>query len=215
METLRACRTALLIGGVTSLFYIPVGALLGIMAGYFRRWVDDAVQYTYSVIIAIPNILLLASIILVFDKGIFKMAIALSITMWIGLCRLIRGETLRQAERPYVAAARALGQSHWNIITRHILPNVMHLVIINFILGFSNLVIIESVLSYLSVGVPIGTPSWGAMIDGARGELSRTPVVWWNLTAATTAMFILVLSLNVFGNALRRAFDPKSGSRIA
>lgn len=215
VETLRACRTALLIGGLTSLFYIPVGALLGITAGYFRRWADDVIQYAYSVIIAIPDILLLASIILVIGKGIFTMAIALSITMWIGLCRLIRGETLRQAERPYVAAARALGQSHWNIITRHILPNVMHLVIINFILGFSSLVIIESVLSYLSVGVPIGTPSWGVMIDGARGELSRTPVVWWNLTAATTAMFFLVLSLNVFGNALRRAFDPKSGNRIA
>ncbi|HWB60761.1 MAG TPA: ABC transporter permease, partial [Chthoniobacteraceae bacterium] len=215
VETLRACHTALLIGGLTSAIYIPVGALLGILAGYFRRRVDDAIQYLYSVIIAIPDVLLLASIILVIGKGVLTMAIALSITSWIGLCRLIRGETLRQAERPYVAAARALGQSHWNIITRHILPNVMHLVIINFILGFSYLVIIESVLSYLSVGVPIGTPSWGIMIDGARGELSRTPVVWWNLTAATTAMFLLVLSLNLFGNALRRAFDPKAGSRIA
>jgi peptide/nickel transport system permease protein len=85
-------------------------------------------------------------------------------------------------------------------------------VIINFILGFSNLIIIESVLSYLSVGVPIGTPSWGMMIDGARGELSRTPVVWWNLTAATCGLFFLVLSLNIFGNALRRAFDPRAGA---
>ena len=214
IEALRACRTALFIGGLTSAIYIPVGTLLGILAGYYRRRVDDIIQYVYSVIIAIPDVLLLASIILVIGKGILTMAIALSITTWIGLCRLIRGETMRQAERPYIAAARALGQSHWNIITRHILPNVMHLVIINFILGFSYLVIIESVLSYLSVGVPIGTPSWGMMIDGARGELSRTPVVWWNLAAATAGLFFLVLSLNIFGNALRRAFDPKSGSRL-
>jgi peptide/nickel transport system permease protein len=210
VQALRACRTALIIGGLTSAIYIPFGTLLGILAGYYRRWVDDIIQYFYSVLIAIPDVLLLASVIMVMGKGLGTMSFALSITSWIGLCRLIRGETLRQTERPYVAAARALGQSNWNIITRHLLPNVMHLVVINFILGFSGLVIIESVLSYLSVGVPIGTPSWGSMIDGGRGDLSRTPVVWWSVTAATVAVFFLVLSLNIFGNALRRAFDPKA-----
>jgi peptide/nickel transport system permease protein len=208
-QALMACRTALIIGGLTSLIYIPVGTLLGIAAGYFRRWVDDVVQYLYTVLYSIPDILLLISVLMVLGKGLGNMAFALSMTSWIGLCRLIRGETMRQAERPFVAAARALGQNHWNIIFRHLLPNVMHLVLIKLVLGFSNLVLAEALLSYLGVGSPIGTPSWGSMIDGARGELSREPVVWWNLTAATGALFFLVLSLNLFGDALRRAFDPK------
>lgn len=211
VQTLRACRTALIIGGLTSAIYIPLGALLGIMAGYFRRWVDDVIQYVYSVIASIPEILLLVSILLVLGKSLANMSIALGVTSWVGLCRLIRGETFRQKERPYVAAARALGQSHWKIITRHLLPNVMHLVLINFVLGFSGLILAEAILSYLGVGAPVGTASWGAMIDSARNELSREPQVWWNMSAATAALFFLVLSLNLFGDALRRAFDPKRG----
>ena len=209
VQSLRACRTALVIGGMTSLVYIPLGTLLGIMAGYFRKWVDDVIQYVYTVVYSIPEILFLISLLIVLGKGLGNMALALGMTYWVSLCRLIRGETMRQAERPYVAAARALGQSHWKIITRHLLPNVMHLVLIKLVLGFSNLVLAEALLSYLGVGSPIGTPSWGSMIDGARGELSREPVVWWNLTAATGALFLLVLALNLFGDALRRAFDPK------
>jgi peptide/nickel transport system permease protein len=226
VQTLRACRTALVIGGLTSLIYLPVGTLLGIYAGYYRRWVDDVIQYVYTVLYSIPDILLLIAILMVLGtreitlfgvvvagagKSLGKMAFALSITAWIGLCRLVRGETLRQAQRPYVDAARAVGQSNWKIITQHLIPNVMHLVVINLVLGFSSLVLAEAMLSYLGVGSPIGTASWGNMIDGARGELSREPVVWWTLTAATTALFGLVLSLNLFGDSLRRAFDPRQG----
>jgi peptide/nickel transport system permease protein len=210
-ETLKACKTALIIGGLTSVIYIPLGTLFGILAGYFRRRVDDAIQYVYSTIASIPTILLLISIILVLGKGLGTMSIALGLTAWVGLCRLIRGETMRQAEQPYIAGARALGQTHWNIIAHHLLPNVLHLVVINFVLGFSNIVLIEAVLSYLGVGTPVGTPSWGNMIDSGRSELSRDPFVWWNLTAATVALFGLVLALNLFGDALRRAFDPKRG----
>jgi peptide/nickel transport system permease protein len=211
VQTLKACKTALIIGGLTSAIYIPVGALLGIMAGYFRKRVDDLITYVYSVISSIPDILLLVSILLVLGRSLTNMSIALGITSWVGLCRLIRGETMRQSERAYVGAARSLGQSHWKIITRHLLPNVMHLVLINFVLGFSGLVLAEAILSYLGVGAPVGTASWGAMIDSARSELSREPLVWWNITSATIALFFLVLSLNVFGDALRRAFDPKRG----
>ena len=209
IQTLKACRTALIIGGLTSAIYIPVGTILGLLAGYFRRRVDDAVQYVYSTLASIPEILLLVAFMMVLGKGLGQMSVALGITLWVSLCRLIRGETMRQSERAYVAAARALGQSHWQIITRHLLPNVMHLVLINFILGFSGVVLAEATLSYLGVGSPVGTASWGTMIDGARAELSRDPVVWWNLTAATIALFGLVLSLNLLGDALRRAFDPR------
>ena len=209
-QTLKGCKTALIIGGLTSLIYIPIGALLGILAGYYKRWVDDVVQYIYSTFASIPGILLLVAVLMILGKGLDRMAIALSLTSWIGLCRLLRGETFRQAARPYVEAARALGQSHTRIILFHILPNVMHLVIINAVLGFSGLVMAESILSYLGVGAPVGTPSWGIMIDSARMELSRDPVVWWNITAASGALFVLVLSLNILGDSLRRAFDPKA-----
>jgi len=209
VQALKGSSTALLLGGITSVIYLPLSILLGISAGYYRGWVDDAVQYIYSTIMAIPEILFLIAFIMVFGKGIGTMSWALALTSWIGLCRLLRGETMRLSERQFVAAARALGQSHWNIITCHLLPNTMHLVLINFVLGFSNVILTEAILSYLGVGTPIGTASWGQMIDGARGELSRQPVVWWNVTAAGVALFGLVLSLNLFADSLRRAFDPK------
>jgi len=210
LQTLKGCKTALIIGGLTSLIYIPFGALLGILGGYYRRWVDDIVQYLYSTFASIPGILLLVAVMMTLGKGLDRMAIALSLTAWIGLCRLVRGETFRQAAKPYVEAARALGQSHWRIIVFHILPNVMHLIIISAILGFSGLVLTETILSYLGVGAPVGTPSWGIMIDSARMELSREPAVWWPITAASGALFLLVLSLNLLGDSLRRAFDPKA-----
>ncbi len=208
-QTLKACRTALIIGGLTSVIYIPVGAILGLCAGYFRRKTDDIIQYVYTTMASIPEILLLVAIMMVLEKGLWQMSLALGITGWVNLCRLIRGETMRQSERTYITAARALGQSHWQIITRHLLPNVMHLIIINFILGFSSVILAEATLSYLNVGSPVGTASWGTMIDGARSELSREPVVWWNIVAASTALFVLVLALNLLGDSLRRAFDPK------
>ncbi len=209
LQTLKACRTALIIGGLTSLIYIPLGTLLGIAAGYFRRWVDDLITWLYTTIYSIPEIILLVAIMMLFEKSLVTMSFALGVTSWVGLCRLIRGETMRQSERQYVASARALGQSHWRIITRHLLPNVIHLVLINFVLGFSGIVLSEAILSYLGVGSPVGTASWGTMIDGARSELSRDPAIWWTLTSATSALFILVLALNLFGDSLRRAFDPK------
>lgn len=210
-QVLKACRTALIIGGLTSLIYIPLGALLGIAAGYYKKWIDDMVQYVYSTLAAVPNILLLIAILMVLGKGLGQMSIALGITGWVGLCRLIRGDTLRQVERPYVEAAHALGQTGWKVIVRHILPNVMHLVLINLVLGFSGLVMSEAILSYLGVGAPVGTASWGTMIDSARMELAREPMVWWNFASATTALFLLVLSLNLLGDSLRRAFDPRAG----
>ncbi len=210
VQMLKACRTALIIGGLTTAIYIPLGALLGILAGYFRKWVDDIVQYLYSTLASIPEILLLVAILTVLGKGLGTISIALGVTGWVTLCRLIRGETMRQSERPYITAARALGQTHWNIVTHHLLPNVMHLVLISGVLGFSGIVLAEAILSYLGVGAPVGTASWGIMIDGGRTELGRDPLVWWNITAATGALFGLVLSLNILGDALRRAFDPKA-----
>lgn len=208
-KTLKGCRTAFIIGGLTSLIITPLALLFGLLAGYFGKWVDDGVQYTYTVLASIPDILLLIALILVLGKGLVNLCLALGITSWVGLCRLIRGETLKHRDREYVRAARALGAGNARILVRHILPNLLPVVIISVTLGFSGLVLYESILSYLGIGVEPGVGSWGNMIDAARLELAREPVLWWNLAAASAALFILVWAFNVFGDALRDAIDPR------
>lgn len=207
--TLKGCRTAIILGGLTSLIATPLALLFGMLAGYFGKRVDDLVQYLYTVLDSIPSILLLISLLMVLGRGLDKMCYALGITSWVGLCRRVRGETLRHRERDYVRAAKALGAGPIRILFRHILPNLLPIVIISVTLGFSGLVLAEAILSYLQLGVEAGTGSWGNMIDGARSELARDPIIWWNLTAASAALFILVLALNIFGDALRDAIDPR------
>jgi peptide/nickel transport system permease protein len=143
---------------------------------------------------------------LVLGRGIYAVYLALGLTTWVSLCRLIRGEFIKHKEREYVMAARALGAGHFRIIFRHILPNVLHIVIINFSLRFVFAIQAEVILSYLGIGVQ-DMPSWGIMINDAKVELARG--VWWQLAGATGAMFIIVLAFNVFGDALRDALDPK------
>jgi peptide/nickel transport system permease protein len=118
-----------------------------------------------------------------------------------------RGETLKLRELDYVQAARALGVSEARILVRHILPNLFHLVIITFVLLFSGLVVSETVLSYLGIGVE---GSWGQMIDQARSELSREPIIWWNFGAASVAILALLLAVNFVGDALRDVLDPRT-----
>lgn len=210
--TLKGCRTALIIGGFTLLIATPLALLLGMVAGYFGKRVDDAVQYTYTVLDSIPNILLLIAMLLVLGRGLPQLCVALGITSWVGLCRLARGETLKHREREYVRAARALGVSHGRILMHHILPNLLPIIVISVTLGFSGLVLSEAILSYLQLGVAAGTGSWGNMVDASRLELARDPVIWWNLAAASTALFVLVLAFNLFGDALRDAIDPRLNS---
>jgi peptide/nickel transport system permease protein len=207
--TLKGCRTALIIGGLTSIIVTPLALIFGLMAGYFGKRVDDAIQYVYTVLDSIPYILLLIALLLVLGRGLVQMCIALGVTSWVGLCRLIRGETLKHRDREYVRAARALGVSHARVLQRHILPNLLPIVIIQVTLGISSLVLSEAILSYLQLGVAAGVGSWGNMIDAARLELAREPVIWWNLAAASTALFILVLAFNIVGDALRDAIDPR------
>ncbi len=208
-RTLKGCRTAMIIGGMTLLISTPLALLFGMLAGYFGKRVDDAVQYFYTTLNSIPEILLLISILLVLGQGLWQLCVALGVTSWVGLCRLTRAETLKHRDREYVRSARALGASHARIMFRHILPNLLPIVIISTTLGFSGLVMAEAVLSYLQLGVGEGVGSWGNMIDGARLELAREPVIWWNLAAASSAMFVLVLAFNIFGDALRDAIDPR------
>lgn len=208
-ETLKGVRTAFLIGGLTTLIVLPIALLFGMIAGYFGRAVDDLVQYVYTVLDSIPGILLLIALMMVLGQGVPQLCVALGVTSWVGLCRLVRGETLKLRDREFVLAAEALGLSKARILFRHILPNLMPIVIISATLGFSRLVLAEAILSYLGVGVPEGVGSWGNMIEGARLELAREPMIWWNLASASVAMFVLVLALNVLGDALRDGIDPR------
>jgi peptide/nickel transport system permease protein len=208
-RTLKGVRTAFQIGGMTVLIVTPLALLLGLTAGYYGKWRDDVITYIYTVLSSVPGILLQIAMVLVLGKGIIQICLALGITRWVGLCRMVRGETIKHREREYVRSAKALGVTDMVILVRHILPNLLPVVIISTTLGFSNLVLSEAILSYLGVGVPDNVGSWGNMIDAARDELARDPVIWWNLTAATAAITGLALSLNLFGDALRDAVDPR------
>jgi peptide/nickel transport system permease protein len=227
-QILKSVRTALIIGLVTTLVMLPMAVLLGIVAGYFRGWVDDLIQYLYTVLNSIPGVLLIAAAVLMMqvvidthpewfataaeraDLRLLALCFILGITSWTGLCRLLRGETLKLRELEYIQAAQAFGVSSWRIILRHILPNLMHIVIIALVMDFSGLVLAEAVLSYVGIGVDPTMTSFGTMINNARMELGREPVVWWSLAAAFAAMFILVLAANLFADAIRDAFDPRA-----
>jgi peptide/nickel transport system permease protein len=206
--TLKGVRTGLIVGGLTTLIAVPFAIFFGVLAGFFGGWIDDAVQYFYSTLSSIPWVLLVACVMLVLGQGIVQLCLVMGLTGWVGLCRLLRGETLKLREREYVQAALALGVSKFRVLARHVVPNLMHLVLISVVLRFSGLVLAEAVLSYIGVGVGPETYSWGSMINQARGELGRNPVVWWNLAGAFVAMFALVLPANLFGDALRDALDP-------
>ncbi len=226
-QALKSIRTGLVIGTLTTLVMLPFAIFLGIPAGYFRGWVDDAIQYIYTTLNSIPGVLLIAAAILMLqvymsthaerfenvaaraDMRLLFLCIILGITSWTGLCRLLRGETLKLREVEYIQAAHAFGVGSFSIIVRHILPNVMHIVLITVVLDFSGLVLAEAVLAYVNIGVDPSTISWGNMINSARLEMAREPIVWWSLGAAFVFMFTLVLSANLFSDAVRDAFDPR------
>ena len=229
-QTLKSVRTGLIIGTVTTLVMLPFALLFGIMAGYFRGWVDDVIQYVYTMLSSIPGVLLIAAAVLMMqvyiethpelfpttdrraDARLLALCLILGITSWTGLCRLLRGEALKLREMEYVQAAHAFAVSHWRIMTRHILPNVMHIVLIAVVMDFSGLVLAEAVLSYVGVGVDPSTISFGTMINNARLEMAREPMVWWSLSAAFVFMLVLVLAANLFADAVRDAFDPRIGA---
>lgn len=198
---------AITVGFFAAAIALTIGVTLGAIAGYFGGWIDDLITWLYTTLDSIPYILLMASLQFALGQGLSNLFIALGITSWVTLCRLVRAEFLKQKEKEYVEAARSLGASHARRIFQHIIPNVMHLGLIQFGLIFVSAIKIEVILSFLGLGVEAGVPSWGVMINDAKLELQRG--VWWNLAAATTFMFVLVLAVNLFNDALRDALDPK------
>lgn len=207
-KVIKGSEIAMGIGFSTAIISIVIGVFLGAIAGYFGGLIDELIVWFYTSVSSIPNIMLLVAISLIFDKGVLAIFLALGLTSWVGLCRLIRGEVMKHKEREYVQGATAIGLGDFSKLFIHILPNVFHLVIINFSLTFQNAIKAEVILSFLGLG-SADLPSWGKMIDDAKLELARSPVVWWQLAGATLAMFIVVLALNLLGDALRDALDPK------
>tara|TARA_R110002074_G_scaffold4426_1_gene21929 strand:+ start:35284 stop:36642 length:1359 start_codon:yes stop_codon:yes gene_type:complete len=229
-QAIKSIRTGLVIGSLTTMVMLPIAIILGLMAGFFRGWVDDLIQYLYTTLSSIPSVLLIAAAILMAqvtmannpelfttiedraDMRLLLLCAILGLTSWTGLCRLLRAETLKIREMDYVLAARALGVGRLQILKRHVLPNVMHLVMITVVLDFSGLVLAEAVLSYINIGVDPSTYSWGNMINTSRLEMAREPIVWWSLTAAFIFMFSLVLAANLFADVVRDAFDPRANN---
>ncbi len=224
--SVKSIRTGLVIGILTTLFMMPLALFAGIAAGYFGGIVDDIIQYIYTTLSSIPGVLLITASVLSMqtyianhpqqfatlaqsaDARLLALCLILGVTSWTSLCRLLRAETLKLREIDFVLAAQALGSGSFKIIRKHLLPNVMHIVIITLVLDFSFLVLAEAVLSYVGVGVSPMTISWGNMINAARLELAREPIIWWPMAAAFILMFTLVLASNLFADAVRDAFDP-------
>lgn len=227
-QALKSIRTAFVIGTLATIATLPLAVGLGLMAGYFKGWVDEAIQYLYTVLSSVPNVLLIAACVLMvqvyldqhaelFETGaeradlkLFLLCAILGLTGWAGLCRLLRAEALKLRELEYVQAATAFGVGPWRIIARHLMPNVMHLVLITTVLDFSGLILYEAVLSYVGVGVDPSMNSFGGMINLARSEMSRDPVVWWSFAAAFGFMVTVVLAANFFADGVRDAFDPRA-----
>jgi len=219
-ETLLAAHLSMTVAFLANAIAIPLGMILGALAGYYGKRFDDIVVWFYTTLACIPGLVRLIAIKFAFNgkvlfdgmwcemdlDGMLGLVIALSITSWIGTARLVRAETMRLRELDYVMASRACGRTGIAIVFRHILPNVMHIGIIQFSLGFVGVITAEVILSYLGLGVP-NAPSWGKMISAANMDL----VVgrWWELTAAVGAIFLIVLAWNIFGDRLRDALDPK------
>jgi peptide/nickel transport system permease protein len=228
---LKSIRTALVIGTMSTLVTMPIAVGLGITAGYLRGWIDEVIQYVYTVINSIPYVLLIASAVLILvvfidnhpdlfqtsaertDARLFFLCVILGMTSWTDLCRLIRGEVIKLREAEYIQAAQAFGVGVWRILSVHLLPNVMHLILISLVINFSGLVLAEAVLSYVGIGVDPSMQSFGTLINTARLELSREPTIWWTLATAFTFMFSLVLSANLFADSIRDAFDPRAIQR--
>jgi len=227
-QSLKSIRTGVLIGILTTLVTLPLAIFLGITAGLFRGWVDDLIQYIYTTLNSIPGVLLIAAAVLLMqvimdnnpqwfettqersDVRLLFLVLILGITSWTGLCRLLRAETLKISQVEFVTAAKAFGVSKFGIIRKHIIPNLMHIILISIVLDFSGLVLTEAVLSYVGVGVDPTMHSWGNMINQARLEMAREPMVWWSLFSAFVFMFVLVLAANLFSDRIQVVLDPRN-----
>lgn len=202
---LQGARIAFHVGIMTSLIALPLGVLLGCLGGYFGGWIDSLVVWLCATVASLPGLLFILAVAMVVGQGLTGIYLGIGLTTWVGVCRNVRGEVMRHRERAYVQAARVLGYGHGRVLFRHILPNVMHIVLIAFSVRFPAAVATEVFVSFLGIGVQ-GEPSWGVMINDAR--LRMWQGVWWEMAFVSTAIFVLVLSFNHLTDVLRDLLDP-------
>jgi len=207
-KTVKGAETSILVGLAAALLATLIGSALGAVSGWFGGWVDDLSNWVYNVFNAIPGILLILAIAAVLDtKGTLSVVVILGLTGWTGVYRLVRGEYLKHREREYVRAASAIGASHLRRILVHVLPNVSHVILVQFSLLTVASIKAEVILSFLGFGVPVDGVSWGTMLTEAQNDLLVG--IWWQLAAATLAMGLFVTALSLFTDALRDALDPR------
>ena len=207
-RVLAGAQTAVTIGLATTALAVPFGTALGLAAGYFGGWVDAVINWVYSVVVSVPDILLITAISYAMGKGLGSMCVAIAATSWVGIMRLVRGEVLKHQASDYVLAARSLGAGSRRIMFSEILPNVIHVAIVTTSLVLLGAVKGEVILTYLGLGIQDGA-SWGLLIAGASQDLVNG--IWGPLVGTVTAMFLLIYSLSTIGDALRDVLDPRVG----
>ena len=205
LRLVQGARIAFHVGIMTSLIAIPLGVLLGLLGGYFGGKTDSLVVWLCATVASMPGLLFILAISLVVGQGLLGIYLGIGFTTWVGVCRTIRAEVMKHRDRAYVQAAKTLGYSHARIMFRHILPNVAHIILIQFSIRFPSAVATEVFISFLGIGVQ-GEPSWGIMINNARLRLWQG--VWWEMTFTTLAIFTLVLVFNHLADYLRDRLDP-------
>ena len=205
LRLVQGTRIAFHVGIVTSLIAIPLGVLLGLLGGYFGGKVDSLVVWLCATVASMPGLLFVLAISLVVGQGLLGIYLGIGLTTWVGTCRTIRAEVMKHRDRAYVQAAKTLGYSHARIMFRHILPNVAHIILIQFSIRFPSAVATEVFISFLGIGVQ-GEPSWGIMINNARLRLWQG--VWWEMAFTTAAIFVLVLVFNRLADDIRDRLDP-------
>ena len=201
----QGTRIAFHVGVMTSLIAIPLGVILGLLGGYFGGKVDSVVVWLCATVASMPGLLFILAISLVAGQGLLGIYLGIGLTTWVGVCRTIRAEVMKHRDRAYVQAARVLGYSDRRIMLRHILPNVAHIILIQFSIRFPGAVATEVFISFLGIGVQ-GEPSWGIMINNARLRLWQG--IWWEMAFVTLAIFTLVLVFNHLADELRDLLDP-------
>lgn len=201
----QGARIAFHVGIMTALIALPLGIVLGCLSGYFGGRTDSFVNWLCATVASMPGLLFVLAIAMLVGPGLMGVYLGIGLTTWVGVCRNVRAETIKHRDRAYVQAARVLGFSHVRILFRHILPNVLHIVLICFSIRFPAAIATEVFISFLGIGVQ-GEPSWGIMINNARLRLWQG--VWWEMTFVTMAIFVLVHSFNHLADALRDLLDP-------
>ena len=203
-------RVSLSVGIIAVAISLLIGVTLGAAAGYFRGWVDAVTMWFINVIWSVPTLLMVIAVTLVLGKGFWQIFIAVGLTMWVEVARIVRGQVLSIREKEYVDAARALGFTNWRIIWRHILPNVIGPIIVISAANFASAILVESGLSFLGVGIQPPTPSWGAMLKDSYAYIILDAAYLAFIPGI--AIMLMVLAFTLLGDGLREAFDVSKGA---